>query len=462
MNLKIYNSKSKSKEIFNPINDNDIRMYVCGPTVYDRAHIGNARPVVVFDVLYRLLRLIYDEKSITYVRNITDVDDKIINRSFNENRPVSEITSETIRWFNEDNDYLNVIKPTHEPKATEYISQMISMIETLISKNNAYVLEDGEVLFSVKSIDSYGSLSRQDLNSMIIGNRVEIDKRKRNPLDFVLWKPTDRNNIGWKSPWSYGRPGWHIECSAMCKELLGGSFDIHGGGIDLLFPHHENELAQSICANNTKQLANYWVHNGFVNIEGQKMSKSLGNYLTVDDLRKKDIDGAVIRFVLLSTHYKQPLDWTNRKVSEAQNILNKWLRVFDQKDVPIHGKPTKKILEALCDDLNSPLVLTEMHNLLKIKNLEGFINSMVFLGFTSNTLNKNTNTKNNVDYNNIHEVIDDLIFARQTARESKDYKKSDEIRIRLEKAGVSINDHGKETKWTLKPFFNPKILFEEN
>ena len=462
MNLKIYNSKSKSKEIFNPINDNDIRMYVCGPTVYDRAHIGNARPVVVFDVLYRLLRLIYDEKSITYVRNITDVDDKIINRSFNENRPVSEITSETIRWFNEDNDYLNVIKPTHEPKATEYISQMISMIETLISKNNAYVLEDGEVLFSVKSIDSYGSLSRQDLNSMIIGNRVEIDKRKRNPLDFVLWKPTDRNNIGWKSPWSYGRPGWHIECSAMCKELLGGSFDIHGGGIDLLFPHHENELAQSICANNTKQLANYWVHNGFVNIEGQKMSKSLGNYLTVDDLRKKDIDGAVIRFVLLSTHYKQPLDWTNRKVSEAQNILNKWLRVFDQKDVPIHGKPTKKILEALCDDLNSPLVLTEMHNLLKIKNLEGFINSMVFLGFTSNTLNKNTNIKNNVDYNNIHEVIDDLIFARQTARESKDYTKSDEIRIRLEKAGVSINDHGKETKWTLKPFFNPKILFEEN
>ena len=462
MKLKIYNSKSKSKENFNPITKNDIRMYVCGPTVYDRAHIGNARPVVIFDVLYRLLRLIYDEKSITYVRNITDVDDKIINRSFNENRPISEITSETIRWFNEDNDYLNVIKPTHEPKATEYISQMISMIETLISKNNAYVLEDGEVLFSVKSIDSYGSLSRQDLNSMIIGNRVEIDKRKRNPLDFVLWKPTDRNNIGWKSPWSYGRPGWHIECSAMCKELLGGSFDIHGGGIDLLFPHHENELAQSICANNTKQLANYWVHNGFVNIEGQKMSKSLGNYLTVDDLRKKDIDGAVIRFVLLSTHYKQPLDWTNRKVSEAQNILNKWLRVFDQKDVPIHGKPTKKILEALCDDLNSPLVLTEMHNLLKIENLEGFINSMVFLGFTSNTLNKNTNIKNNVDYNNIHEVIDDLIFARQTARESKDYKKSDEIRIRLEKAGVSINDHGKETKWTLKPFFNPKILFEEN
>ncbi len=462
MKLKIYNSKSKSKENFNPINKNEIRMYVCGPTVYDRAHIGNARPVIVFDLLYRLLRLIYNYKSITYVRNITDIDDKIITRSINENKPVNEITSETIKWFNEDNDYLNVLKPTHEPKATEYISQMITMIDKLVSKNNAYVLDDGEVLFSVNSYDNYGSLSRQNLNSMNVGNRVEIDKRKKNPLDFVLWKPADKNNIGWNSPWGYGRPGWHIECSAMCKELLGGSFDIHGGGIDLLFPHHENELAQSICANDTKQLANYWVHNGFVNIEGQKMSKSLGNYLTVEDLRKKDIYGAVIRFVLLSTHYRQPLDWTNRKVSEAQNILTKWLSLFDKKDVPIHGKPTKKILEALCDDLNSPLVLTEMHNLLKIEDFNGFINSLVFLGFIPNELNKKSNIKNKFDGNNIHELINDLILARQTARDNKDYRKSDEIRNRLEKAGVSINDLGENTKWTLKPFFNPKKLLEEN
>ena len=462
MKLKIYNSKSKSKENFNPINKNEIRMYVCGPTVYDRAHIGNARPVIVFDLLYRLLRLIYNDNSITYIRNITDVDDKIITRSINENKPVNEITSETIRWFNEDNDYLNVLKPTHEPKATEYISQMISMIDKLVSKNNAYVLDDGEVLFSVNSFDNYGSLSRQNLNSMNVGNRVEIDKRKKNPLDFVLWKPADKNSIGWNSPWGYGRPGWHIECSAMCKELLGESFDIHGGGIDLLFPHHENELAQSICANGTKQLANYWVHNGFVNMEGQKMSKSLGNFLTVEDLRKKDIYGAVIRFVLLSTHYRQPLDWTNRKVSEAQNILTKWLSFFDKKDVPIHGKPTKKILEALCDDLNSPLVLTEMHNLLKIEDLDGFINSMVFLGFTPNELNKKSDTKNKFDKNDIHELINDLILARQTARDNKDYRKSDEIRNRLEKAGVSINDLGENTKWTLKPFFNPKKLLEEN
>ena len=462
MKLKIYNSKSKSKENFNPINKNEIKMYVCGPTVYDRAHIGNARPVIVFDLLYRLLRLIYNEKSITYVRNITDVDDKIINRSINENKPVNEITSETIRWFNEDNDYLNVLKPTHEPKATEYISQMISMIDKLVSKNNAYVLDDGEVLFSVNSFDNYGSLSRQNLNSMNVGNRVEIDKRKKNPLDFVLWKPAEKNNIGWNSPWGYGRPGWHIECSAMSKELLGGSFDIHGGGIDLLFPHHENELAQSICANDTKQLANYWIHNGFVNIEGQKMSKSLGNYLTVEDLRKKDIYGAVIRFVLLSTHYRQPLDWTNRKVSEAQNILTKWLSLFDKKDVSIHGEPTKKILEALCDDLNSPLVLTEMHNLLKIEDFDGFINSLVFLGFIPNELNKKRNINNKFDEDNIHELINDLIIARQTARDNKDYLKSDEIRNRLEKAGVSINDLGENTKWTLKPFFNPNKLLEEN
>ncbi|MFL2802177.1 MAG: cysteine--tRNA ligase [Paracoccaceae bacterium] len=462
MKLKIYNTKSKYKEIFNPIDPSNVRMYVCGPTVYDRAHIGNARPVVVFDVLYRLLRFIYNKKSVTYVRNITDVDDKIINKSFNENKPTNEITLETIKWFNEDNDYLNVIKPTHEPKATQYIPQMISMIETLISKNNAYVLEDKEVLFSVSSFDNYGYLSRQNLKAMNIGNRINIDKRKRNPLDFVLWKPSERNNIGWDSPWGYGRPGWHIECSAMCKELLGECFDIHGGGIDLLFPHHENEVAQSMCANNTKQLANYWIHNGFVNIEGQKMSKSLGNYLTVEDLRKKDIDGAVIRFVLLSTHYRQPLDWTNRKVSEAENILNKWFNIIEKKDVEIHGTPTKKILKALYDDLNLPLVLTEMHNLLKIKDLDGFVNSMVFLGFNNIRAKNIISTNSNLGDHFSHKLINDLISARQTARVNKDYKKSDEIRIRLEKAGVSINDLGKETKWILKPSFNPKKLLEEN
>ena len=324
MKLKIYNTKSKNKEIFKPLDLNNIRMYVCGPTVYDRAHIGNARPVVVFDILYRLLKYLYGEKSVTYVRNITDVDDKIIAKSSAENKSVNEITSETIKWFIEDNNYLNVNKPTHEPKATHYISQMIAMIEVLILKKNAYVLEDGEVLFSVNTFKSYGFLSKQNLESMIVGNRVDIDRRKKNPLDFVLWKPTSKNNIGWDSPWGYGRPGWHIECSAMSKEILGETFDIHGGGIDLIFPHHENETAQSICANNKNSLANYWMHNGFVNIEGQKMSKSLGNYLTVEDLRNKNIDGAVIRFVLLSTHYRQPLDWTNRKVTEAQNIINKW------------------------------------------------------------------------------------------------------------------------------------------
>ena len=459
MKLKIYNTKSKNKEIFKPLDLNNIRMYVCGPTVYDRAHIGNARPVVVFDILYRLLKYLYGEKSVTYVRNITDVDDKIIARSSAENKPVNEITSETIKWFIEDNNYLNVNKPTHEPKATQYISQMIAMIEILILNKNAYVLEDGEVLFSVNSFKSYGSLSRQNLESMIVGSRVDIDRRKKNPLDFVLWKPTSRNNIGWDSPWGYGRPGWHIECSAMSKEILGETFDIHGGGIDLIFPHHENETAQSICANNKNSLANYWMHNGFINIEGQKMSKSLGNYLTVEDLRKKNIDGAVIRFVLLSAHYRQPLDWTNRKVKEAQNILNKWLNVTNNRDLNINGIPTNKILEALCDDLNIPLAITEMHNLLKEEDYDGFANSFFFLGFNSNNSVK---SKNNIDKKTINEMINLLIVERQTARKNKDYRKSDQIRIKLEKAGVTINDLGNDTTWSLKPNFNPTSLLTEN
>ena len=459
MKLKIYNTKSKNKEIFKPLDLNNIRMYVCGPTVYDRAHIGNARPVVVFDILYRLLKYLYGEKSVTYVRNITDVDDKIIARSSAENKPVNEITSETIKWFIEDNYYLNVNKPTHEPKATQYISQMIAMIEILILKKNAYVLEDGEVLFSVNSFKNYGSLSRQNLESMIVGSRVDIDRRKKNPLDFVLWKPTSRNNIGWDSPWGYGRPGWHIECSAMSKEILGETFDIHGGGIDLIFPHHENETAQSICANNKNSLANYWMHNGFINIEGQKMSKSLGNYLTVEDLRKKNIDGAVIRFVLLSAHYRQPLDWTNRKVKEAQNILNKWLNVTNKRNLNINGIPTNKILEALCDDLNIPLAITEMHNLLKEEDYDGFANSFFFLGFNSNNSVK---SKNNIDKKTINEMINLLIVERQTARKNKDYRKSDQIRIKLEKAGVTINDLGNDTTWSLKPNFNPTSLLTEN
>ena len=459
MKLKIYNTKSKNKEIFKPLDSNNIRMYVCGPTVYDRAHIGNARPVVVFDILYRLLKYLYGEKSVTYVRNITDVDDKIIAKSSAENKSVNEITSETIKWFIEDNNYLNVNKPTHEPKATHYISQMIAMIEVLILKKNAYVLEDGEVLFSVNTFKSYGSLSKQNLESMIVGNRVDIDRRKKNPLDFVLWKPTSKNNIGWDSPWGYGRPGWHIECSAMSKEILGETFDIHGGGIDLIFPHHENETAQSICANNKNSLANYWMHNGFVNIEGQKMSKSLGNYLTVEDLRNKKIDGAVIRFVLLSTHYRQPLDWTNRKLIEAQNIINKWFNVTNNRDLNINGIPTNKILEALCDDLNIPLAITEMHNLLKEEDYDGFANSFFFLGFNSNNSIK---SKSNLDKQTINEMINLLIVERQNARKNKDYKKSDLIRIKLEKAGVTINDHGNETTWSLKPNFNPSSLLTEN
>ena len=462
MKLNIYNTRSKLKETFNPIDSKNIRMYVCGPTVYDRAHIGNARPVVIFDILFRLLNYIYGDKSVTYVRNITDVDDKIINKSHSENKSAYEVTLETIKWFIEDNDYLNVKKPTYEPQATQYISEMISMIETLISKKNAYVVENGEVFFSVNSFKDYGSFSRQNLESMVVGSRVELDNRKKNPLDFVLWKPTSKTNIGWDSPWGYGRPGWHIECSAMSKKLLGETFDIHGGGIDLLFPHHENEVAQSFCANNGEILANYWMHNGFVNIEGQKMSKSLGNYLTVEDLRKKNVHGAVIRFVLLSTHYRQPLDWTSRKVSEAQNILLKWLKTLQTKDINITGNPSKKIMQALCDDLNTPLVLAEMHNLLKKEDYQGFANSLFFLGLSTVELNDTIIPKNKPDDETINKIIKGLINERQEARKKQDFLKSDKIRIKLEKAGVSINDLGNETKWTIRPYFNPNKLTEEN
>ena len=339
---------------------------------------------------------------------------------------------------------------------------MISMIETLISKKNAYVVENGEVFFSVNSFKDYGSFSRQNLESMVVGSRVELDNRKKNPLDFVLWKPTSKTNIGWDSPWGYGRPGWHIECSAMSKKLLGETFDIHGGGIDLLFPHHENEVAQSFCANNGEILANYWMHNGFVNIEGQKMSKSLGNYLTVEDLRKKNVHGAVIRFVLLSTHYRQPLDWTSRKVSEAQNILLKWLKTLQTKDINITGNPSKKIMQALCDDLNTPLVLAEMHNLLKKEDYQGFANSLFFLGLSTVELNDTIIPKNKPDDETINKIIKGLINERQEARKKQDFLKSDKIRIKLEKAGVSINDLGNETKWTIRPYFNPNKLTEEN
>ncbi|MFZ8874144.1 MAG: cysteine--tRNA ligase, partial [Paracoccaceae bacterium] len=321
-NIYLHNSMTRKKERFVPIDPKDVRMYLCGPTVYDRAHLGNARNVIMFDVLFRLLRHIYGEKAVNYVRNFTDVDDKINDRARQSGRNIAEIAQETSQWYLEDMGALGNLEPTHMPRATQYITQMVSMIENLIERGHAYDAE-GHVLFSVKSYEKYGALSGRSVEDMIAGARVEVAPYKRDPMDFVLWKPSEDETPGWESPWGRGRPGWHIECSAMAKDLLGASFDIHGGGNDLLFPHHENEIAQSHCAHPEAHFARYWLHNEMLQVEGKKMSKSLGNFFTVRDLLDQGYAGEVIRFVFLSTHYGKPMDWTETKARDAENTLRK-------------------------------------------------------------------------------------------------------------------------------------------
>ena len=327
-------------------------MYVCGPTVYDRAHLGNARSAVVFDALARLLRHVYPR--VTYVRNITDVDDKINARAAETGRSIADITAETTRWYHEDMAALGVLPPDHEPRATAYIPQMIAMIEGLIAKGHAYAAE-GHVLFDVHSYATYGALSGRSVEDMIAGARVEVAPFKRDPMDFVLWKPAG-NGPGWPSPWGEGRPGWHIECSAMARELLGEVFDIHGGGLDLQFPHHENEIAQSCAAHGTEMMARYWLHNEMLQVEGKKMSKSLGNFFTVRELLEQGYPGEVIRFVLLSTHYSKPMDWTERKAEEAEKTLRGWYAKTDGE-----GSPDPALIAALADDLNTHAAISSLH-----------------------------------------------------------------------------------------------------
>ncbi|HVL22219.1 MAG TPA: cysteine--tRNA ligase, partial [Amaricoccus sp.] len=352
--ISLYNTRTRSKAQFRPIDPGNVRMYVCGPTVYDRAHIGNARPVVVFDTLFRLLRHVYGDHAVTYVRNLTDIDDKIIARASESGRPIEAITAETTDWYHADMAALGVLPPTVEPRATAYVPAMVAMIETLIARRHAYHRE-GHVLFDVKSYPDYGRLARRSLDEMQAGARVEVAPYKRDPMDFVLWKPSTPDQPGWPSPWGEGRPGWHIECSAMSYKLLGESFDIHGGGIDLVFPHHENEIAQSMCAHPEGRFANVWMHNGFLNVEGEKMSKSLGNFFTVRDLLDRGIPGEVIRFVLLSTHYRQPMDWTEQKVQEAEQALRLWRMIGP---APLGGPPPADIVSILSDDLNTPEAIT--------------------------------------------------------------------------------------------------------
>ncbi|HEY8125661.1 MAG TPA: cysteine--tRNA ligase [Methylocystis sp.] len=374
--LKIYNTLTRTKEEFRPIDPAHVRMYVCGPTVYDYAHIGNARPLIVFDVLYRLLRHlakqgVWDggkgETKVTYVRNITDVDDKINARAAERGVSIRELTEETNKVFQEDVRALGCLEPTVQPRATEHIAQMIAIIERLIASGHAYPA-DGHVLFDVPSMPSYGRLSRRSLDEMMAGARVDVAPYKRGDMDFVLWKPSKETEPGWDSPWGRGRPGWHIECSAMSWAHLGETFDIHGGGIDLVFPHHENEIAQSCCAFGQDVMANYWIHNGFLQVEGEKMSKSLGNFVTIHELLHTEKfggrkwPGEVLRLAMLRTHYRQPIDWTVKALEEAEKTLQTWMGVVSNLDFSSVGiAEPKAVLASLADDLNTPAALTEIH-----------------------------------------------------------------------------------------------------
>ncbi len=437
--IQLYNTRTRKKQRFEPLTPGKVRMYVCGPTVYDRAHIGNARPVVVFDVLYRLMRHVYGPDAVTYVRNFTDVDDKIIDRA-RETKGADEsleaacrrITEETIGWYHDDMDALGALRPTHEPRCTEYIPDMVAMIERLIAQGCAYEAE-GHVLFDVTTYADYGKLARRSLDDMVAGARVEVAPYKRNAMDFVLWKPSTPDQPGWESPWGRGRPGWHIECSAMAEALLGETFDIHGGGIDLMFPHHENEVAQSCCANHTEVMANFWMHNGFLQVEGEKMAKSLGNFFTVRDLLDKGVPGEWIRFVLLSTHYRGPLDWTMEKVEEAEKTLRRWRKVITKADGS--AEPHSAVVAALADDLNTPQAIAELHQLADENDVNVLQASAQLLGLLTDDL-----SGWETEEASLAELIDKLLMERQEARAARDFKRADEIRNELTGLGITIMD----------------------
>jgi len=429
-NIKLHNTKTRKKEVFTPIFEDNVRMYVCGPTVYDRAHLGNARPVVVFDVLYRLLRHVYGPDHVTYVRNFTDVDDKIITRAERDGRTIKEITEETTQWFLDDMGALGALEPDEMPRATAYIGQMVAMIGQLIDKGHAYPAE-GHVLFSVESYKDYGSLSGRSVDDMIAGARVEVAPYKRNPMDFVLWKPSSDDQPGWNSPWGRGRPGWHIECSAMSHELLGDSFDIHGGGNDLQFPHHENEIAQSKCAHPEADFARYWLHNEMLQVEGKKMSKSLGNFFTVHDLLEQGVPGEVIRFVFLGTHYRKPMDWTEKKRDEAEAVLRKWYALT--RDVE-PGALSGAVVAALSDDLNTAGALAELHKLAGAGDAPGLLASARLMGI----LTEEFGTWARAEGGNLDGFADMLVKARSAAMQSKDFSQVDRLKSALIDAGVEV------------------------
>ena len=426
--IRLWNSRSRQLEQLVPIDPDNVRMYVCGPTVYDRAHIGNARPAVVFDTLYRLLRHVYGPEHVTYVRNFTDVDDKINARAASTGRPIAELTAETTQWYLDDMAALGVLEPDHMPRATAYIGQMIAMIEDLIARGHAYAA-DGHALFAVSSYQEYGALSGRSVDDMIAGARVEVAPYKRDPMDFVLWKPSDADTPGWDSPWGRGRPGWHIECSAMAHDLLGASFDIHGGGNDLMFPHHENEIAQSRCCGH--DFAKIWLHNEMLQVEGKKMSKSLGNFFTVQDVLEQGVPGEVARMVYLMTHFGKPMDWTAAKAAEAEKTLRKW---YAQVQDTVAGEVPGTVIAALSDNINTPGALAELHKLSSAGDVAGLRAGLGILGLIGSAIPDWAQTVA-VDLSAHATALGDL---RAAAMETKDFSAVDAMKSGLIAAGVEV------------------------
>jgi cysteinyl-tRNA synthetase len=441
------NNLNNKKEKFVPIDKKNVGMYVCGPTVYDDPHIGNARPLVIFDILFKILKNKYS--SVTYVRNITDVDDKIIKSSNEKKISISDLTQTVIKSFSDDCNFLNCENPTEQPKATEHIDLMIEMVSELIKKGFAYE-NNKHVYFEVKKFDDYGKLSNKKLDELIAGSRIEVSDNKKNSEDFVLWKPSLENEPSWDSPWGKGRPGWHLECSAMSKKFLGNEFDIHGGGIDLIFPHHENEIAQSRCANDTKVFANYWLHNAFITMSNEKMAKSQGNILKIKDFRGK-VSGQVLRLALISAHYKQPLDWNDKLLDDCQNTIDKWYNAF----LPSSKELEDEIIQPLYDDINTPGYIANLHKLYDKANKGNDADKQIF-NSACNFIGLLQETKEEwLDYKkgkiDISETeIENKIELRNKARADKNYAEADNIRDYLLDKGVLIEDKDGKTFWKFK------------
>jgi len=446
-NLQLTNSLTRRKEVFKPINPKKISLYACGPTVYDSPHVGNARSLVVFDVLYRILNVLY-RSNVIYVRNITDVDDKIIEASNKKKISINDITERVIKTFHENCKSLNCLNPSIEPKATEHIKGMIEMTSSLISKGYAYE-NQGHVYFAVNSFKDYGRLSNKNLDELKAGSRIEISELKKNPMDFILWKPSKSDDPGWESPWGRGRPGWHLECSVMSEKYLGKNFDIHGGGLDLIFPHHENEIAQSCSNNNTKNFANYWVHNGFVTINKEKMSKSLGNIITISDAVKK-YSGQVVRLALLSAHYSQPLDWNDNLLQSQESTLNKWYSLYSEEKENFF-----EIDEILLDDLNTPGYIAKIHELYnsaikgdKDKQLK-FNQACKLIGlFNVSKKDWESLKKRKIKVSEIY--ITSKIEERIKAKINGNFDLADKIREELLSKGIMIEDQKGKTTWKVK------------